>query len=1102
MVVVLVTCDPPGDRLDEVLRAIGSQDYPNLAVLVVDAGTADVTERVRAVLPEATVHRVPGAGGFGAAANTVLDIVAGAAYYVFAHDDAAPEPGAVRALVAAAERWQADIVGPKLVDWDDPRRFAQFGMTVDRVGVALPYVQRGELDQGQHDGLRDVFAVPGGFTLVRADRFAEVGGFDEAIDVLGDDLSLAWRTRVAGGRVVVAAGARVRHAEAFATRTAGPTASRLAARHRVRVVLTSYRLPTLVAVLPQALLLSLVEAVGALVTARPGRARAALGAWLWNLWRLPSLVAARRHVARFRRVRDREVVRYQVRGLVGPRLRLLRVGGDGRAGAVHGSGSRRVAAVPVRGRMDTDPAAWSPGTALVATALAAVVLFGSRHLLTRVVPVVGEMVPAGGDAGDLLRSWAGGWRGVGLGAEGATPSLAAALGLLGTVLGGHLGLARTLATVGLVPLGILGAHRLLGPSGSKRAQVAAAVAYAALPLPYDAFAEGRWGALAAYAGAPWVLGRLARASGVAPFAPAAEPGEGPILPGGAADDLVVHHRLWKHVVVTGAVTALAGLVLPQAPVLLVLAGAGLVVGSLLAGEVRGVLRLAVATVGGAVVAAALLLPTTLDVLRTDGAVQAWFGASARTAGLSATELLGFRSGPLELRPLALGVLGAAAVPVLVGRRWRLGWAVRGWTTAVVAWGAVWAHEQGRVTGRFPDRAAVLAVAAAGLALAVGLGVAAIEHDVRGRSWRFGLRRLVVAVGLAALAVASVTPLEAALDGRWGMPRDDFSGVLRPVDDDVAAAPSRVLWVGQSELLPGRDGWWLDDHLAYTASTGAAVPGVGDLWPATAAGASDRLGDALDLARRRATSRLGRVLAPLGVRYVAVPRHRAPTDDLPADPAADRAVDELVTALSEQLDLEQVGVDRGIVVFRNTVVAPLRYLAEPDGEGAAPGAAAGADPGLRPALPGGDVRTASGRLTAGATVVQAATASDRWELTVDGERAERGVADGWADRFTVDRAGEARLVHRTAGADRVVRAVQVALWVVAVGVALRMRFGTPDPPARPGRRRGGAAPEGQGSAATGAPPEPGAPAPEGATGGAPPEPDRRGEPEPVGSGVDA
>ena len=79
------------------------------------------------------------------------------------------------------------------------------------------------------------------------------------------------------------------------------------------------------------------------------------------------------------------------------------------------------------------------------------------------------------------RRW-GGWRPAGLGAE-AAPALTGVLGLLGTVLGGYVGLARTALVVGLVPLGILGAHRLLAPTGSKRAQVAAAVAYAAVPLP-------------------------------------------------------------------------------------------------------------------------------------------------------------------------------------------------------------------------------------------------------------------------------------------------------------------------------------------------------------------------------------------------------------------------------------------------------------------------------------------------------------------------------------------------------------------------------------------------------------------------------------------
>ena len=77
------------------------------------------------------------------------------------------------------------------------------------------YVERGELDQEQHDAVRDVFYVPGAVTLVRADLFAALGGFDRSMTVHGEDLDLCWRAHVAGARVVVAPAARVAHLEAL-----------------------------------------------------------------------------------------------------------------------------------------------------------------------------------------------------------------------------------------------------------------------------------------------------------------------------------------------------------------------------------------------------------------------------------------------------------------------------------------------------------------------------------------------------------------------------------------------------------------------------------------------------------------------------------------------------------------------------------------------------------------------------------------------------------------------------------------------------------------------------------------------------------------------
>ncbi len=558
--------------------------------------------------------------------------------------------------------------------------------------------------------------------------------------------------------------------------------------------------------------------------------------------------------------------------------------------------------------MEVDPTAWSPGTVAVAATLAAVLAFGSRHLVTRSVPVIGEMVGFGGGAGDLLRDWSGGWRAVGVGAAVPPPLLVGVAGTLTGLVAGHAGLARTLLTVGLLPLGVVGAHRMAAPLGSKRGQVAAAIAYAAVPLPYDALAVGRWSALGMYAAAPWLVGRLARASGAPPFAS---------RPGGTAAR-AVPSGLGQHVAATGAVTALAALLVPQAPLLVVLMGAGLAAGCLLTGAWRAALRTALAAAGGAAIAALAHLPTTLQLAGSPAARSAWLGG-VRADALSGLDVLALRTGPALAGWATAAVLGAAAVPLLIGRRWRLGWAVRAWALALACGGLVWARADGLLTLRLPPAGVVLAPAAAGLALAVALGLAAVDRDVRGRSWRFGIRRIVVGLGVLALMVAAAPAVAASVDGRWSAPRDDYAGLLGVLARDTARASSRVLWVGDPDLVPGGQAWQLDGGLTYT-SVPAAVPAVGDLWPATGddAGAA-RLGRVLDDAIGGRTSRLGERLAPLGVEFVAVPRRLAPS----ATGALSTAPSELLGVLAEQLDLARVQVDPGLIVYRNTAFDPDR-----------------------------------------------------------------------------------------------------------------------------------------------------------------------------------
>jgi hypothetical protein len=648
-----------------------------------------------------------------------------------------------------------------------------------------------------------------------------------------------------------------------------------------------------------------------------------------------------------------------------------------------------------------------------------------------------------------------------------------------------------------VPVGVVGAYRLLRPTGSKPAQVAAAVAYAAVPLPYDALAAGRWSVAAAYAASPWLLGRLAQSSLVAPFS-----SEGPVPP--------APRPLWQHVVATGAVTGMAALLVPQAPALVLLVALGLVAGTLLAFQRRGIGRLVTVSVGAALVGTLLHLPALIDVIRSRTAAGAWMGLERPAGALTAIDLLRFDTGSVGIAPLGFCLAGAAALPLVIGRDWRLGWAVRAWTVALACWAVLWAQQQGHLHVRLPEPGVVLAPAAAAVAFAVALGVAAIELDVRGHSWRFGFRRMVSGLAVLALTAGTAPVVVGAMDGWWDMPPGQFGDVMGSVDAAVSEEPSRVLWVGDPAVLPGGQAWELDDGLAYTA-VDASAPGVAHLWPATGLGSSGRLGEALRLAAGGQTTKLGRVLAPMGVQYVAVPRALAPASAVertgagaagpgPAALASAGAVDGLIEALDGQLDLEQVAVDDALAVYRNVVFAPIRAIGVDPAALEETSVAAMQHVDVSMASPAlvvsdGDGRSSRGPLEAGATLVQASSASDRWVLEVDGRRADRTDAYGWADAFTVPQdvgGGDAVLEHHTPPTHHALLALQGGLWLLVLAVAMRMRFGSeaPSPPG-PSRPDGAAVPRDDGTADG----EPAQHEP-----AADDEPSRKGEPVPAGAGA--
>jgi len=1087
VVAVIVTCDP-GEWFEDTLRSFAAQDYPELSVLVLDAGSRrDPTPRVAAVLPGAFVRQLGVNEGFGSSANHVIGMVEGASHLLFCHDDVALDPDAVHILVEESFRSNAGVVSPKFVSWDDASRLLHVGMAVDKGGAVVDRVQPGEIDHGQHDAVRDVFLAPGGCTLVRADLFAELGGFDPDIFVMGEDLDLCWRAQVSGARVVVAPGARVRHREMLASGQrglpdaiapgAGPASSLVGAgaaaiaaadgdapapgaapgpaparaalhrggapvtlqalqrRHELHAVLKAYGPFHLVRVLPQLIALSLAEAVIAFVAGHRERSAAVHQAWRWNVAHRQRLRRERGAVQAHRRLDDAEVRRLQLRGSARLNGYVRRAVTQGLHVANRGETSVALREVPEPGT-DVAPAP-GPATstrAVVWLAVALVLVFGTRQLLGPGFPFVGQLLPMP-SAGTLLHRFLSGWQPTGVGTTDPTTPATGLLGLGGTLLFGGVGLLQKVLVFGCVPLGALGMSRLARPLGTPWARITATVIYVAVPVPYDALASGRVDVLAVYGACPWILNRLARASRAAPHDQPAGPAVPDASRSGERASAPWRRSVPGHGLALGLVLALLTSVAPAGIAVTLVIAVGLCLGLVMTGGRRGLRsagRVGAVTGSAVVVAVVLLMPWSFAVLGGPGRWQTLTGlAVAPSSGVGWGHLLRFAAGPIGDTPLTWAFLAAAALPIAIGRRWRLAWAGTAWSVAVVAWVIAWAGERGWL-GSFALSAQTLLVpAAAAIALCVGLGVAAFELDLPG--YRFGWRQGAAVLAAVAGAVGMLPVLGASVNGRWDLPLTGYGQAVSWMAAQQSQGAFRVLWLGDPRVLPGT-GWQLAPGLSYVVSENG-LPDTTALWPGSAPGPAAAIGRAVTLAEHHGTVRLGRILAPYAVRYVVVVQTLAPSIPGFQSPSGYEAPADLAPALLGQVDLHELISQGGFEVFVDAAALPVRAVRLVGAPAPAP-TVAGPSPGLqgwRPALRGSPGATqVSGRVPAG-TVLDAVAPAGRWHLVgAGGHSARATTAFGFAATFSVRRAGPVTVAFAESADHGLVIAGEIVLWVLVVG----------------------------------------------------------------------
>jgi hypothetical protein len=230
IVVVTYECrDVVRDCLDAIYDQRGQLE---LEVIVLDNGSGDGTAGlVAAAFPQVKLIALEENVGFGRGVNLAAEHAQGE-YLLLLNPDAVLHPGALDALVGFARAhpehgiyggrafWPDGTVQPGSC-WGRPTAWslACFGTLLTTAFPRSRIFNPEMLGSWQRDSVREVDVVTGCLLLVERSLWTELGGFDEAFFMYGEDVDLSLRARRRGFHPVITPDAAITHAVGVSSAT-------------------------------------------------------------------------------------------------------------------------------------------------------------------------------------------------------------------------------------------------------------------------------------------------------------------------------------------------------------------------------------------------------------------------------------------------------------------------------------------------------------------------------------------------------------------------------------------------------------------------------------------------------------------------------------------------------------------------------------------------------------------------------------------------------------------------------------------------------------------------------------------------------------------
>lgn len=209
------------DMTIRCVRALLDDGVSAERIVIVDNGSGDDSaDRFENELPECVTLRQDENVGYGRAANAGAARLPAEAYLVMNNDAFVHTSGSVERLVAALDDPTVGLAVPKLLDEDltlQPsvrplQTPAVAALQATGLGRVVPNRWQPRLSHHwDHGSSREISSANGAIILARKEAWYQLGGYNPARRMYGEDSDLFWRARKRGWRVWYVAGSQFVH---------------------------------------------------------------------------------------------------------------------------------------------------------------------------------------------------------------------------------------------------------------------------------------------------------------------------------------------------------------------------------------------------------------------------------------------------------------------------------------------------------------------------------------------------------------------------------------------------------------------------------------------------------------------------------------------------------------------------------------------------------------------------------------------------------------------------------------------------------------------------------------------------------------------------